>query len=192
MIHTEIHYYLDDRLILSPTFEQHLVTLRKMSQHLRKAELMLGRKKCSFVTPTTEFLGHTLSYLSISPSVNKLRAVKNFPQPQMAKQVKNFIDLASYCRRFILGFSQIAHSLYELTKQSVPFHWSGDCEIAFQTLKNKLCTAPVLISPDPHPLFHIFSDASEKSVGFLLMQKKNGRLHPIAVKSWTNTNIIGV
>ena len=183
MIHTEIHYFLDDGLIASPTFEQHLVTLRKMFERLRKAKLMLGHKKCSFGTSSTEFLGHKLSSSGISPSVDKLRAVKNFPQPKTAKQVKSFIGLGSYCRRFIPGFSQIAHSLYELTKQNMPFDWTNDCETAFQTLKNKLCTAPVLISPDPNLPFHIFSDASKKSVGFVLMQKKNGRLHPIAYGS---------
>ena len=183
MIHTEIHYFLDDGLIASPTFEQHLVTLRKMFERLRKAKLMLGHKKCSFGTSSTEFLGHKLSSSGISPSVDKLRAVKNFPQPKTAKQVKSFIGLVSYYRRFIPGFSQIAHSLYELTKQNVPFDWTNDCETAFQTLKNKLCTAPVLISPDPNLPFHIFSDASKKSVGFVLMQKKNGRLHPIAYGS---------
>ena len=175
----KIHYYLDNGLIASPTFEQHLVTLRKMFECLRKAKLMLGHKK----SPTTEFLGHTLFYLVISLSVDKLRAVKNFPQPKNAKQVKSFIGLASYYRHFLPGFSQIAHSLYELTKQNVPFHWSDDCEIAFQTLKDKLCTAPVLISPDTNLPFHIFLDASKKSVGLVLMQKKNCRLHPIAYGS---------
>ena len=124
-----------------------------------------------------------MSSSGISPSVDKLRAVKNFPQPKTAKQVKSFIGLASYYRRFIPGFSQIAHSLYALTKQQVPFCWTADCETAFQTLKNKLCTAPVLISPDPNLPFHIFSDASKISVGFVLMQKKKGRLHPIAYGS---------
>ena len=183
MIHTEIHYFLDDGLIASPTFEQHLVTLRKMFERLRKAKLMLGHKKCSFGTSSTEFLGHKLSSSGISLSVDKLRAVKNFPQPKTAKQVKSFIGLASYYRHFIPGFSQIAHSLYDLTKQNVPFRWTDDCETAFQTLKNKLCTAPILISPNPNLPFHIFSDASKKSVGFVLMQKKNGRLHPIAFGS---------
>ena len=65
MIHTDIHYYLDDGLIACPTFEQHLVTLRKMFECLSKAKLMLGHKKCPFATPTTEFLGHTLSYSGI-------------------------------------------------------------------------------------------------------------------------------
>ena len=112
----------------------------------------------------TEFLGHTLSHSGISPSVDTLRAVKNFPQPKIAKQVKSFFGLASYHRRFIPGFSQIAHSLYELTKLSVPLHWSDNCEIAFQTLKDKLCTAPVLISTGPNLPFHIFLDAPKKSV----------------------------
>ena len=183
MIHIDIHYYLDDGLIASTTFEQHLVTLRNMFEHLRKAKLMLGHKKCSFATPTTEFLGHTLSYSGISPSLDKLRAVKTFPQPNRPKQVKSFIGLASYYRHFIPGFSQIAQSLYELTRQSVPFYWSDNCEIAFQTLKDKLCTAPVLISPDPNLSFHVFSNASKKSGGFVLMQKKNGRLHPISYGS---------
>ena len=124
-----------------------------------------------------------MSSSGISPSVDKLRALKNFPQPKSPKQVKSFIGLASYYRRFIPGFSQIAHSLYELTKQNIPFDWTNDCEIAFQTLKKKLCTAPALISPDQNLPFHIFSDASKKSVGFVLMQKKNGRLHPIAYGS---------
>ena len=154
-----------------------------MFERLRKAKLRLGRKKYSCPTPTTEFLGHKLSYSGISPSVDKLRTVKNFPQPKNPKLVKSFIGLASNYRHFIPGFSQIAHSLYELTKQNVPFHWSDYCEIALQTLKNKLCTAPVLISPDQNLPFHMFSDASKKSVGFVLMQKKNGRIHPIAYDS---------
>ena len=76
MIYTEIHYFLGDRLRASPTFEQHLVTLRKMFKRLRKAKLMLGHKKCSFATSPTEFLGHNLSSSGISPSVDQLRAVK--------------------------------------------------------------------------------------------------------------------
>ena len=144
---------------------------------------MLGHKKMFICYSNNRVSRTQIVLFRHSPSVDKLRAVKNFPQPKSPKQVESFIGLASYYRRFIPGFSQIAHSFYELTKQSVPFHWIEYCEMAFQTLKDKLCTAPVFISPDRTLPFHIFSDASKKSVGFVLIQKRNGRLHPIAYGS---------
>ena len=198
MLHQELSIFLDDLLVCTTTFELHLELLREIFSRLRKANLMLGHKKCRFVSSSASYLGHSITEKGIVPQEDKVASVKGYPVPKTTKQVKLFLGMCSFFRRFIEGFSRIASPLYELTKQDVKFKWSETCNIAFETLKEKLTTHPILIIPSENKPFHIFSDGSKTAIGYLLAQELNGKLHPIAYGSkrldkhqskWTTTCI---
>ena len=151
MLHKEISFYLDDALLQSTTFDQHLTTLEKFFHRLRQAKLMLGHKKCRFLQKSVDFLGHMISSEGIKPADDKIVAIQNYSQPKTVKQVKSFLGMCSFFRKFVKNFSLIAAPLYNLTKQDVKFAWTDECQLAFQTLKGntthpKITTTRLAIS----------------------------------------------
>ena len=120
-----------------------------------------------------KFLGHVVSHGGISIDSRKVGAILNWEQPTTITEVRSFLGLAGYYRRFVKDFSQIALHLTKLNRKNAPFEWMPECEQSFQDLKKRLMTAPVLTLPDSHGSFVVYCDASKKRLGCVLMQNKN-------------------
>ena len=177
--------YLDDILIASSTFEEHLRHLREVFERLRQAHLRLKPKKCLLLREEVPYLGHIVSSAGIKPDPGKIEQVRGYPIPTDATKVRQFLGLASYYRRFIPEFARIAHPMHALTRKDRVFEWTADCDAAFNKLKELLITAPVLLHPrfGPSEEFVLETDASGVGLGAILSQKHDGQLHPIAYAS---------
>lgn len=154
--------YLDDVLVASKTFHDHLAHLREVFSQLRSAQLRLKPKKCDLLRDQVHFLGYVVSPAGIEPDPAKTDKVNEFPTPTDATSVRRFLGLASYYRRFVPNFSVIAAPLNQLTKKNAQFEWTEDCEISFERLKSALMSAPVLVYPrfGPGNTFILETDAS--------------------------------
>ena len=176
--------YLDNVLIFSTTFEEHLVHLRSVLDRLLEVGLKLKPAKCHFICQSVEYLGHLVTPQGISPNPARVAAVKDYPTPTSVKEMRQFVGIASYYRRFIKGFAKVAQPLHALTQKGAVFKWSVSCQEAFQHLKNLLVEAPVLAYPDFLKPFTLETDASVLGLGAVLSQQQDdGHLHPVAYAS---------
>ena len=183
--------YLDDILIFSSGIETHLEHLRKVFLRLREAKLKLKASKCSFFKKHIQYLGHLVSGDGIEPLPEKLEAVENMPPPRTPKEVRQFLGLVGYYRKFVPKFADIARPLTNLTKQDVKFEWSDRCNKTFQLLKAMLLKEPVLKYPDPSKPYTLFTDASKYAWACVLTQEYEHEfegkikkiLHPITYVS---------
>ena len=142
-----------------------------MLQRLREHRLYAKFSKCEFWLPQVAFLWHVVGKDGILVDPSKIEAVKNWPRPASVSEVRSFLGLAGYYRRFVEGFSKIAVPLTALTKKSTRFNWSDKCEASFQELKQRLITAPVLSLPKDNGKFVVYCDASKMGLGCVLMQE---------------------
>ena len=172
--------YLDDILVYSKTFEDHLSHLRQVFDRLRHANLKLKPSKCKFACPKVKYLGHVVSPEGIAPDDDKIAAVRDFPCPHSVKTVRSFLGLANYYRRFIKDFAKIVSPLNQLLRNDHKFLWTDACEQAFKALKEALISAPILAFPDFKETFHLYTDVSNEGVGVTLGQLQNGREVAIA------------
>lgn len=175
--------YLDDIVIYASTLEEHELKLERLMKRLRGAQLKLQPDKCEFLRREVAYLGHIIGKDGVKPDPAKLSAVKNFPRPKNAKNIRQFLGLAGYYRRFIDNFSQIARPLTILLKKDAPFKWQEQQQAAFETLRDKLCEEPVLQYPDFTQPFIVTTDASGTAVGGILSQGPLGKDRPIAYTS---------
>jgi len=162
--------YLDDILIYSKTLEEHLKHIQEVFDRLRQHNLKLKLKKCNFLQTETTYLGFVINSKGIQPDPKKVEAIKSIQQPTTVKQVRSIIGACSYYRRFIPNFSEIAEPIIKLTRKYEKFHWTPECEKAFQFLKDKLSTIPLLAYPQLSKHFYLYTDASDKSIGACLTQ----------------------
>ncbi|KAL0534153.1 hypothetical protein IC582_028437 [Cucumis melo] len=184
--------FIDDILIYSKTEAEHEEHLHQVLETLRANKLYAKFSKCEFWLRKVTFLGHVVSNEGVSVDPAKIEAVTNWPRPSTVSEIRSFLGLAGYYRRFVEDFSRIASPLTQLTRKGTPFVWSPACERSFQELKQKLVTAPVLTVPDGSGNFGIYSDASKKGLGCVLMQQgKNYPTHDLelaavvfALKIW--------
>ena len=173
--------YIDDILIFSTTLEVHLEHLRLVLQRLCEVGLKLKPSKCRFVRKEVEYLGHILSPDGLKPNPTLVRAVREFPTPTAVKELRRFLGLASYYRRFIPKFASIAQPLHQLTCKGAIFKWTEATARAFADLKEKLTTSPVLAYPTFDRDFVLETDASITGLGAVLSQVQgDGKLHPVA------------
>ncbi|KAL4013253.1 hypothetical protein IC575_025415 [Cucumis melo] len=163
--------YRELNKIYSKTEAEHEEHLRMVLQTLRNNKLYAKFSKCEFWLKQVSFLGHVVSKAGVSVDPAKIEAVTSRTRPSTVSEVRSFLGLAGYYRRFVEHFSRIATPLTQLTRKGAPFVWSKACEDSFQNLKQKLVTAPVLTVPDGSGSFVIYSDASKKGLGCVLMQK---------------------
>ena len=176
--------YLDDVIIFSKTPEEHMQKLREVCERLREAGLTLNPKKCEFLKKEVQILGHVVNETGILPDGDKLESIKSFSTPRKVKDVQSFLGLANFYRKFIKDFSTIARPLHDLTKKDQKFSWNKEQEKAFQVLKEKLVTAPVLhhFNPEKGTILHV--DGSKTGIGAVLLQEDDkGVPHPIAYAS---------
>ena len=175
--------YLDDIIIYSESFEDHIKHLSMVFQRLEEAGLKLKASKCHFAKNHINYLGHVVTDEGISPDPKKVEAVKDFPQPKFLKEVRSFLGLTSYYRRFIKDYAKIAFPINQLLKKDVKFEWTLKCQKAFEQLKDLLITAPILSSPDFTEVFKLQTDASDEGIGAVLAQDIRNREHVIAYAS---------
>uniref|UniRef100_A0A3P9KG95 Gypsy retrotransposon integrase-like protein 1 n=1 Tax=Oryzias latipes TaxID=8090 RepID=A0A3P9KG95_ORYLA len=173
--------YLDDVVIYSHTWEQHLDHLRLVLRKLQNAGLTLNVSKCEWARKETRYLGYLLGGGEVRPQVDKVEVIRNCPRPRTKKEVRSFLGLAGWYRRFVHQFATIAAPLTALTekRQKNPVTWTDECEQAFQALKNKLCSCPVLKSPNFDQRFLVQVDASAVGLGAVLAQGDPGEERPV-------------
>jgi hypothetical protein len=162
--------FIDDILVYSKSLEEHEDHLRIVLQILRDKKLYAKLKKCEFWLNQVVFLGHVISKDGITVNPNKIEAVVSWDRPTNVSEVSSFLGLTGYYKRFVEGFSCITAPLTHLTRKNAKFEWKEECEKSFQELKQRLVTAPVLTIPSSSGGFVIYSDASHKGLGCVLMQ----------------------
>ena len=150
--------------------EQSLERLSHVLERLRDANLKLKPSKCSLFRQSVTFLGHVVSHSGIYTDPAKIKAVRDWPIPISAKQVRSFLGLCSYYRKFIHCFAVIARPLHKLTEKDATFIWAPECQEAFQKLKTALISAPILAYSRPEGQFMLDTDASGVAVGAVLSQ----------------------
>ena len=175
--------YLDDVIIFGSTFEESLDRLILVLQRLRDAKLKLKAKKCHLFQKEVIYLGHKVSGNGIEADPGKIESVTKWPTPSNVTDVRSFLGLCSYYRKFIEGFSEIAGPLNKLTQKKQPFIWNDECTEAFEKLKQRLTSAPILAYPDPSLDFILDTDACNISIGAVLSQVQDGKERVIAYGS---------
>ncbi len=175
--------YMDDIIVPGTTVKESLQRLEKIFQRLLDANLKLKPSKCIFFQKSVKFLGHIVSEHGVQTDPEKIIKVQEWPIPRNVKQVRSFMGLCSYYRKFVKGFANIARPLHQLVEKQTRFIWTPECQEAFQTLKTAMTSAPILAYPDTESRFILDTDASGNAVGAVLSQIKDGSEHVIAYMS---------
>ena len=163
--------YLDDVLIFSKDPKDHLHHIQTIFDRLRQHGLKLKLKKCAFFQEETGYLGFVINKDGVKPDPGKVKAIRSLPEPRNVREVRGFIGMCSYYRRFIPNFSKIAEPLINLTKKYARFKWNSDCQAAFDYLKESLSVVPLLAYPDTNKPYVLYTDASNNCIGACLTQQ---------------------
>ncbi|GJU13496.1 putative reverse transcriptase domain-containing protein [Tanacetum coccineum] len=164
--------FIDDILIYSKDEKEHEEHLKVILELLKKEKLYAKFSKCEFWIPKVQFLGHVIDSRGIHVDPAKIESIKDWASPKTPTEIRQFLGLAGYYRRFIEGFSKIAKSMTKLTQKGIKFDWGEKEENAFQLIKQKLCSAPILALPEGSEDFVVYCDASHKGLGAVLMQRE--------------------
>ena len=188
LIYTIAPVYLDDINVHSKSFEEHLKDLQEVFDKIRAANLKLGKDKCFFCKDEIKFLGYIVGDYGIKTDNDKIKKIKEFPIPRNIKQLRGFLGLTGYYRRFIKKYSVIAKPLTKLLQKDQEYNWEQKQQDAFDDLKNRLINSPILIYPDFSKPFRLYTDASGIALGAVLHQEaEDGIEHPIMFLSKTLT-----
>ncbi|CAL5371561.1 unnamed protein product [Camellia sinensis] len=171
--------YLDDIVIYSESLEDHLSHLRKVFSRLREHQLYVKKEKCEFAQREIKFLGHVICKGHVKMDNRKVHAITDWQAPSKVTELRSFLGLANYYRKFIEGYSKKAAPLTDLLKKDRPWKWDESCQAAFDKLKVAVASEPVLRLPDFELPFELHTDASDKAIGGVLVQEG----HPVAFES---------
>ena len=171
--------YLDDILIFSKSEAEHQAHVRMVLEVLEREKFYVTKAKSRFAQTEIQYLGHVVNAQGVRPDPKKVSAVQSWPVPQNVHDVRSFLGLCNYFRKFIGHYSSIAVPLTNLTKKSVGRNWTGRCQDAFEKLKRSLVEAPLLRSPNEAKPYDVITDASDYGLGAVLMQEG----HPVAFES---------
>ena len=175
--------YIDDIIIFSSSIEDHLKQLNEVFTRLRKAGLKLKPKKCHLFKRKVQYLGHVVSESGIETDPEKIEAIKKWERPSNVSEVRSFLGLCSYYRRFVPEFASLARPLIKMTEKTSKFEWTGEQEEAWLILKEKLMSPPILVYPDPSIPFILDTDASDFGIGAVLSQVQDGQERVVAYGS---------
>ena len=166
-----VQIYFDDFTIHSKTFEEHLDHIKQVFDKLEEMNLSINKQKCSWFQKTTKILGHVVSNNTIMMNPEKIEAVKKWSEPKNVKGVQGFLGITGYYRRFIKDYAKIAMPLTNLLKKDTKWKFDQQCKDAFNELKNKLISYPILRQPEINKPFILYTDASGYALGAILAQK---------------------
>ncbi|GJR88433.1 putative reverse transcriptase domain-containing protein [Tanacetum coccineum] len=170
MLDKSVIVFIDDILVYSKSKEEHEIHLREILETLRKEKLYAKFSKCKFWLQEVQFLGHVINFEGLKVDLAKIEAVMNWKAMKNVGEIRSFLGLAGYYRRFIQDFSKIASSLTKLSKKNAPFEWGEEQEEAFVTLRRKLCETPILVLPNGTEDMVVYCDASYVGLECVLMQ----------------------
>jgi hypothetical protein len=170
LIGKTMHVYIDDVTIYTKTFEEHLKVLQEVLNRIKKHGMFLKPKKCTIAAHELHMLGHIISRDGIKTDPAKITAVSEYPNPTSKTEVRAFMGLAGYYRHFITNCSKIADPINHTLKKDLPFKWTDEAKKAFDLIKHKLCTAPVLARPSLKRTFKLHTDACRNGLGAVLTQ----------------------
>ena len=162
--------FIDDILVYSGSLEEHLEHLRIVLQTLRERQLYVKLSKCQFWLDRVAFLGHVISVEGVSVDPQKIEVMVSWKPPKNVSEVRSFLGLVGYYRKFVEGFSRIAAPLTKLTRKDVKYDWMDACQQSFEELNDILTSAPVLALLKGRDGFVVYSDASQQGLGCVLMQ----------------------
>lgn len=177
---TDCLVYLDDIVIFARDFQEHNRRLEAVLERLETAGVKLNAKKCELLKTETLILGHVVSQKGIATDPEKVKALKEFPEPHDLTTLRSFLGCAGYYRQFIPNFADIAPPLYGLERKGANFKWTTECQAAFDTLKRRLTSSPILAYPNFDRPFILDTDASDTGLGAVLSQVQNGKERVIA------------
>ena len=170
-------------MVFGKEFEHMIENLGVIFERLLSAGLKLKQTKCTLFARKVKYLGHVVSENGISTDPRKVGVVKTWPEPANITELRSFLGFCSYYRRHIENFAEIVKHLHKLTQKDKTFSWSDSCQQAFETLKHKLVSAPILAHPDFMQPFILDTDVSGTSIGAVLSQMQDGHERVIAYAS---------
>ena len=184
---TEVLVYIDDLIVFGRDWKEHMQRLQHVLDRLKGAKLTVNLPKCCFGMTEVQHLGHVISSQGVAPDPRKVSAVLSMEPPKNVKQTQQFLGMLNWFRKFVPRFSETAAPLYQLTKKEHVWEWTTECATAFAELKQALTTAPILLLPDPRQPFVLMTDASDKQIGAVLLQRSplDRELHPVLYQSRT-------
>ena len=168
-------FYLDDIIVFAATWEEHLARLRQVFERLRHAQLKLWAEKCTFAAKEVSYLSHRVTSEGLLPDPTLLAAIREIGPPKTATEVRSFLGLAGYYRRYVKNFAAIAGPLHAPTRKDAVFHWGPECQEAFDLLKTLLITSPITAFQDFNLPFRLYTDASTAGLGAILAQVQEGK-----------------
>ena len=175
-----VQVYIDDILVYTSTKEEHRALVRRVLQILKENRLYLKPEKCEFEKDHVDYLGVVVSVNGVAMDHEKVKAITDWLTPKKLVQVQEFIGFLNFYRRFIEGFSKIARPLHDLTKKDAAFTWTTECQTAFEELKHRVTSAPILAMARDERLMRIEADACQTATGGVLSQEQEGIFRPIA------------
>ena len=169
-----VNIYIDDIIVYSKTFEDHIKHLRKVFERLDEYQLRLHPEKCSFLCKEVKFLGFIIGPKGILPDPKRAEAIEKFPPPNRVKCVRAFLGMCGYYRKYILNFAGIANPLTNLLRKNIAFKWDEECQQAFQTLKDRLMNPPILAHYKVGEPLKLYTDTSRIGLVAILCQIQDG------------------
>nr|GEW07528.1 hypothetical protein [Tanacetum cinerariifolium] len=188
MLDKSVIIFIDDILVYPKSKKEHEAHLQEVLETLRKERLYTKFAKCEFWLQEIQFLGHVINSEGIKVDLDKIKAVMNWQTPKDVGEIRSFLGLAGYYRRFIQDFSKIASSLIKLTKKNTPFVWGEEQEEAFVTLRRRLCETPILVLPEGTEDMVVYSDASYSGLGCVFTATRQGRTSKAVWEDTTTRN----
>lgn len=171
--------YIDDIIVYSNTVKTHIEKLKEVLERLKTAGLKMKPSKCRFLCPEVSYLGHVITPTGIRADPEKIRVLKEYPRPTSVTEVRQLLGLSGWYRQFIPDYALKSKPLTELTGKYSKFEWNEKQEEAFNTLRNALCSEPILIFPSFEREFTLTTDASQYCCSAILSQNVNGFDHPV-------------